>query len=251
MRATLRDKRFHYANNSPQPLSRERKMTRLLFAFVVVAFLGSAACADVAELLKMGLAARSRGDVDAAIYYFTQAIDTRSLGAADLAVVMNSRGVAYEFKGEIRKAIGDFDAAIRIMPNFADAYINRGFAWTKVPDYERAIADFTEATKHDSKNAYMALSNRAGVHSEKGDFHQAIRDYDEAIQLRPDYAGAYYGRADAYRGKGDYEGAIENYGRAIQLVPTFADAHINLGVTHQQQGAIEKAIEDFSAAIRI
>jgi tetratricopeptide (TPR) repeat protein len=205
----------------------------------------------VADLLRSGLAARGRGDMYAAIYYYTQAIETRSLAAGDLAIVMNSRGVAYDFKGETRKAISDFDAAIQLKPNFGEAYINRGLAWIKAPDYDRAILDFTEATKHDPKNAHMALSNRGGAYGEKGDHIQAIKDYDAAIRLNRNYPAAYYGRGDSYRAIGEYERALENYSQTIRLVPTFVDAYVNRGATYQQQGDNERAIADYSTAIRI
>jgi tetratricopeptide (TPR) repeat protein len=230
---------------------REEHMIRPLWAFLALTVLVSTVCADVIDLLKSALAARNRGDMDAAIHYYTQAIETRNLSPIDLAVVLNSRGVAYDLKGEARKAISDFDAAIQLRPRFAEAFINRGLAWARTADYDRAIADFSEATKLDSKNAHLALSNRANAYSEMGDLKQAIRDFDEALRLSPEYAGAYYGRANAYRAQGDYERAVADYGQAIRLVPMFADAYINRGAAHQQIGAIEKAIDDFSAAIRI
>jgi tetratricopeptide (TPR) repeat protein len=45
--------------------------------------------------------------------------------------VLNSRGVAYDIKGDPDKAITDFDAAIRIKADYGEAYINRGLAWVK------------------------------------------------------------------------------------------------------------------------
>ncbi len=55
----------------------------------------------------------------------------------------------------------------------------------------------------------------------KGDYEGAIKDYDEAIRLQPDYADAYYNRGNAKRALGDNQGAIQDYQDATK---------------HQQQG---------------
>jgi len=56
--------------------------------------LGAAAMAqaDVLSLLKQGMAARQRGDDDAAIYYLSAAIAAGVLRPNDLATVLASRG---------------------------------------------------------------------------------------------------------------------------------------------------------------
>ena len=90
------------------------------------------------NLLRAGLAARVRGDFSTAIAYYTQAIDTGELTQSQLAVVLNSRGVAYDFIVEPDKAIADFNAAIQINANYGEAYINRGLAWVKKHDYDPA-----------------------------------------------------------------------------------------------------------------
>ncbi|MXY27687.1 tetratricopeptide repeat protein [Candidatus Poribacteria bacterium] len=58
-----------------------------------------------------------------------------------------------------KKAISAYDMTLRLNPNFAEAYYNRGTAKTSVAQYEAAIADF-----------------------------------DEAIRLKPKFVAAYYNR---------------------------------------------------------
>ena len=48
---------------------------------------------------------------------------------------------------------------------------------------------------------------------------EAIRDLDEAIQLDPAAAHAYYDRGNAYRDLGQYQRAILDYDTAIRLDP--------------------------------
>ena len=52
----------------------------------------------------------------------------------------------------------------------------------------------------------------------------AIADYDEAIRLKPNDAGAYLNRGIAKQKQGQYEAAIADYDEAIRLKPDFADS---------------------------
>src|SRR5256885_15177771 len=97
-------------------------MIRVLLSATLLIGLISGAHADAISLLRAGLAARSQGNFEAAIHFYTQAIETGELPQAQLAIVLNSRGVAYDIKGNPDKAIADFTAAIQINAHYADAY---------------------------------------------------------------------------------------------------------------------------------
>jgi len=53
----------------------------------------------------------------------------------------------------------------------------------------------------------------------KGQFDEAIADYDEALRLRPQHAESYFNRASAYRYKGQNKQAIADYEKALDLNP--------------------------------
>ena len=53
--------------------------------------------------------------------------------------------------------------------------------------------------------------------------------YQKALQLNPNFAGAYNNQGIALQWKGQLDEAITCYQKAIQLNPNFADAYNNLG----------------------
>ena len=68
------------------------------------------------------------------------------------ATAYTNRGLAYYDKGEVDRAIADFDKVIALDPNNADAYSNRGNAYDEKGEFDRAIADFRRALEIDPSN---------------------------------------------------------------------------------------------------
>ena len=58
-----------------------------------------------------------------------------------LAVAYINRGNAYDNLGQSERAIQDYDEAIRLDPQDTFAYINRGVAYYNLDQFERAIED--------------------------------------------------------------------------------------------------------------
>ena len=61
----------------------------------------------------------------------------------------------------------------------------------------------------------------------RDDYECALTNYNQAIQLKPDWAEPYDNRGLAYAAKGDYPRALADLSQAIQLQPNYADAFPN------------------------
>jgi tetratricopeptide (TPR) repeat protein len=178
----------------------------------------------------------------------TRAISTGGLQGHDLAAVYLNRGLAHLDRIELNDAIADFNAAIRLDPDFAAAYDARGVAFRFRPD--RAILDFDDAIRLDPNSA-KAYAHRGGAYLAKGDVDRAMADLNKAIELDPNNAEAYRTRGAAYRRKGDLDGAIAEYSEAIRLDPTDKYAYLTRGGAYQAKGDLDHAIADYDEAIRL
>ena len=59
---------------------------------------------------------------------------------------------------------------------------------------------------------------------------EAIRQFQEALRLKPDYAEAHNNLGIALARKGQIDEAISQFQEALRLKPDYAEAHYNLGI---------------------
>ena len=103
----------------------------------------------------------------------------------------------------------------------------------------------------DNNNLAFTFNTRGIAYQNKGQYDRAIRDYNEAIRFKPDFAIAFYNRGDAYKNKGQYDRAIRDYSKAIRLKPNVANFYGNRGNTYGLLGQRAKAIADYRKAIEL
>jgi tetratricopeptide (TPR) repeat protein len=94
-------------------------------------------------------------------------------------------------------------------------------------DYDKAVAECTEAIRLDPKNDLPYL-NRGSAYSLKGEHDKAVADFDQAIRLNPTNGAPYSNRAAAYAAKGYYGEAIKGFEQAIKIEPTRGDTYGHL-----------------------
>ena len=111
---------------------------------------------------------------------------------------------------------------------------NRGNAYAKKDDLERAIADYTQAIAINPKN-YNPYNNRGITYARKYDLDRAIADYDKAIGLNPKRAMTYLVRGFAYAKKGDKDKAIADFRRTLEMNPSDEMAKMELAKANEIQ----------------
>jgi tetratricopeptide (TPR) repeat protein len=111
-------------------------------------------------------------------------------------------------------------------PTSVADYIKRGNSWRAKGDLDRAIADFDAALSIDPRSA-VGLANRASARVAKAEFEQAIDDANKAIEIDPKFAPAFVIRGNARR-SAQPEAAIADYLQAIEIDPKLPLAYNQL-----------------------
>lgn len=174
-------------------------------------------------------------------------------GAEELASENN-----FAASGRLRKqAIQDFDAAIKVKPDYVHAYYNRGFAKLELGKNTRdssivfsAIDDFTEALNYDPVFA-EAYHSRANAKSELHQYSEAASDYSLAIDINPESVFFLINRGINYGKMGNLEEALEDLNLAVQKDPENVSAYSNRGRAYAGMKAYDKAIENYTTALEI
>jgi len=92
-------------------------------------------------------------------------------------------------------AIKDFDEAIRLNTKDVEAYIRRSFAYYNKGDLDRAIADYDKAIELDPNYAKAieipieytkAYYNKGNAYADKGEVAKAINSFEKFIELSDD-----------------------------------------------------------------
>jgi tetratricopeptide (TPR) repeat protein len=156
--------------------------------------------------------------------------------------------------GHLPEAITEYEAALRINPNYAEAHVNLGNALSNIPSrLPEAIAHF-EAGLRLQPNSAKAHAKLGAVLSQlPGRLPDAMAEYEAALRINPDDADAHNNLGIALaQTPGRLPEAIVHFEAALRINPDDADAHNNLGIVlAQTPGRLPEAIAHFEAALRL
>jgi Tfp pilus assembly protein PilF len=85
----------------------------------------------------------------------------------------------------------------------------------------------TQPKQNESRDAKF-YNNRGTTFGEKGQYDQAISDFNNAIEINPRYIKAYNNRGIVYRLRGQSDKAISDFNKAIEINPLDAEGYNNL-----------------------
>jgi tetratricopeptide (TPR) repeat protein len=191
----------------------------------------------------------------------------------------------------IPKAIEYFEEAIRQDPNYALAYAGLAEAWITLPGHASArLQDVKPKAKEAALKSLQIDDTLAGACTALAqvlffdlDFAGAMKEFQRAIDLDPNYATAHHwyangpllalgrfdqaiaegaraveldplspiinvNQANNYIIAGRYDEAVNQIRKALELDPEFGSAHYNLGLALELKGDVPGAIAEFKRA---
>ena len=165
-------------------------------------------------------------------------------------VAHNNLGVALASQGRVDEAIAQYSEAVRLKPDFAEAYYDLGLGLASQGKVNEAIAQYSEALRLNSN--YAEAHNNLGVAlAGQGKISDSIAQYSEALRLKPDDAVAHNNLGNLLARQGKVDEAIAQYHEALRLKPDFAQAYYDLGLVLAGQKKVDEAIHEYREALRI
>lgn len=121
--------------------------------------------------------------------------------------------------------------------------------------YGEALTAANKAIKYipnkDSERKSYAFNVRGEIYEDMEDYEKALADYSEAIKILPEEAKTYEGRADFYLSNEEYDLADKDYRTMISLDPGNPSGYIGLGKIATTQKSYEEAIKQFDYIIKL
>ncbi|KIK92672.1 hypothetical protein PAXRUDRAFT_146797 [Paxillus rubicundulus Ve08.2h10] len=96
-----------------------------------------------------------------------------------------------------------------------------------------------------NRSLTQSLVKLASVHMEEGDNIQALKSFEDAIQINKDDPDVYYHRGQVYFITNDFSSAATNYTKSSELDSTFVFSHIQLAVAQYKMGNIANSMATF------
>lgn len=143
-----------------------------------------------------------------------------------------------------------FEHALAVTKRNYIAHNNLGTALKEEGRRDEAMKHFEIALQL-LPNYANARYNIAKMLGDEGKTEEAIAGYEDTLRMNPDFGPAHYNLGNALMRKGEIIAAIACYRAALKADPNDAEAHNNLASALQRQGEIPKAMEHFQEAIRL
>ncbi|MEE9152892.1 MAG: tetratricopeptide repeat protein [candidate division NC10 bacterium] len=227
--------------------------------------------------LVVGEAFYRRGQLDAALQECLEAL-ALSPEAWQQAQAHATVGLVHHRRGALEEASAAYREAIHLDP-MSSARVNLAAAYFDHSRYREAERTTPPAMPYLSwaimYDRLHPLPNSAGrrfllgaYYHQAGLLEEAIRTYDEALQLRPEFPHPHLPLARAHQARGEVtefhdhmgsyhrlrdelDAAITEHREAVRLRPTWARARFHLALAYRVKGLMAEAVTELREAARL
>ncbi|KAB8320806.1 ATP-binding protein [Tolypothrix campylonemoides VB511288] len=176
----------------------------------------------------------------------------------------NCKGEALHNLKQYEQAIAAFDQAITLDSKDPVFWINKTESLLTLKQTDKALAAIDEAIKlfeqikekeTSKQNLSVAFSHKGKVLSQKQEYGEALKAYDQALAYNPNYFAAQRGRGIALQGLGRYDQAIAQFNQMLNGFKLTqvqkAETWYYLGLTQCRSSEAQKALIAFEEALKL
>ena len=155
----------------------------------------------------------------------------------------------YEEAGEYENAIKEYDSLEEDYGKDEYIYAHRADCYDKLGLTDMALSEIEKAIELEAD--YSNICSKGGILRTAGRYAEAIEVFDQAIEVDPLYAFAYYAKGWCHELSGDDDKAMECYDLGIDLDKEYAYIYLMRGQIHLKRGDKIKAEEDFNTVLQL
>ena len=155
-----------------------------------------------------------------------------------------SQGLGILSRDDYAKAVGYFEKATEIDPNYAEAWYQAGFCYGMLGRHNEALRASRQAAKLRPDWAETFVNIGASSFA-LGQFKDAAEAYRQSTKLDPNNADSQYALGLSLNKLNRADEEILAYKRAVALKPDFANAYEQLGAAYFRQKRYVEALTVF------
>lgn len=171
------------------------------------------------------------------------------------------QGLALKKKWQYSQAEDCFEKAVKLKPDFIDAWMQKGLVLQFQLKLKESISDLETALGLAKKQKdteriekiknYLAIAyNSDGLYlNRKEKYPEAIKSLDKAVAIDPKMFPAWFNKGFALEKLGKYQEAIPAYEKAISIDSDYAKAWYHKGVCLKKLGKKKKARQFLEIAL--
>ena len=116
--------------------------------------------------------------------------------------------------------------------------------------YDSAIKQWQNAIKL-KPDYYFGFNNLGNAFLLKENFDQALKNYDKAIKINPNYHEAIYNKANVFLKLKDFSNALKYYEEVLSLKADYVSAYQGKAIVYKKVEKFDKAINEWQKVITL
>jgi len=159
-------------------------------------------------------------------------------------------GELYLQKGNLAKAIDEFNQTLKLDPKNEHAHRGLGMCFQHNKQFNRAIDEFRRVLEINPSNKYAHIG-LANCYKSLRQFDQAIAEFNEAVKINPESEHIHQTLGFCYKDSKQFDKAIDEFRQVLKINPKNEHGYLGFGFCYFEQREIEKAIEKFDQALKV
>ncbi len=198
---------------------------------------------DIGEIL------RQTGKPEEAMIHLRLALDMDQRKSHISAQAYNIMGNTLCDMGRFAESIEEYLSSISVAPLFVPPYINRGWAYFRLGEWEKAQTDLERAIELEPQN-FKALKNLGLIALSRENYDEALEYLNKAAMINENDADIMNNMGIIHLKQGDLPVAENLVKKALEINPEHYEAACNLGIILEKQGRTKDAISHYTKLLK-